>query len=90
MVRVALISLIVGSVATLGVTSTLKAEVTDNTFRFYEHSGTLNDKQRMRSPQIGAAHAISLSSDLATKFSEEERAQIRTLGPWLTEYWTIT
>lgn len=85
MVHVALISLIVGSVATLGLTSTLKAEITDNTFRFYEHSGTLNDKQRMRSPQLGAAHAISLSSDLASKFSEEERAQIRTLGPWLTD-----
>ncbi len=41
--------------------------------------------QRMRTPKLGAAHAISLSSDLHTQMSDVERDQIHRLGPWLSD-----
>ena len=40
----------------------------------------------MRTPQLGAAHAVSLSSTLTSEFSDKERDQIRKSGPWLSDF----
>jgi len=41
-------------------------------------------RMRMRPPRLGAAHAISLSTDLNSPYDEAERALILRLGPWLS------
>jgi len=44
-----------------------------------------DDIERLRKPQLGAAHAISLSSELHAGLSDEQIAMIHQFGPWLTD-----
>ncbi|MFK7861926.1 MAG: murein L,D-transpeptidase [Granulosicoccus sp.] len=76
---------IFGLIVVMSTANVAQAESSESTFRFYEHPGTSIHSGRTRAPQLGAAHAISLSSELHTEFSEAEIARIRKLGPWLTD-----
>lgn len=73
------------SLAAISYSSFLDARELDSSFRFYEHAGMSTELHRMRTPQLGAAHAISLSTDLHTQISDIEREQIQRLGPWLSD-----
>ena len=87
MIKVAIISLVAGCIATLGSTSTVSAEGSRNPSHIYGHyRGESEDIRRMRAPQLGAAHAVSLSSTLTSEFSDKERDQIRKSGPWLSDF----
>ena len=62
----------------------LSAHETEGVFLFYKHPGVNSDTQSMRTPPMGAAHAISLNIDLSTELSAEQASQIKQLGAWLT------
>jgi len=70
---------------TTGVCATALAHDPFEEFRFYEHPGMLVDSQRHRTPDLEAAHVISLSSELQANYSDAEREEIYTYGPWLTD-----
>ena len=87
MMKVATISLVVGAVATLGLVSPVNADGKNNQFsNFGHHRGESEDVLRMqRLPQLGAAHEVSLNSNLSSDFTDKEREQIRKSGPWLSD-----
>ncbi|MFK7994896.1 MAG: murein L,D-transpeptidase [Granulosicoccus sp.] len=84
MVHAATHTLILGLLAAMLIGSQAMAEANSSAFRFYEHPGVQRDLQQSRAPQLGAAHTISLSSELHTEFSDAQIELIRRHGPWLT------
>ncbi|MFK8080130.1 MAG: murein L,D-transpeptidase [Granulosicoccus sp.] len=85
MIHVATPRLLTGLMVILCLGEIAHADAASSSFRFYEHPGTSRDTSRIREPQLGAAHAISLSSELHAEFSDADIAEIRRLGPWLTD-----
>lgn len=85
MAQTPIITLILGAIVAMSVGAPVQADVKATPFVFYEHPAPDTDPQRMRAPDLGAAHAISLTSELITELSDEEIIQIRRLGPWLTD-----
>ena len=86
MIKVAIISFVIGTIATLDSISTVSAERTSNPSNIFGNTDTPEDMQRMRAPQLGAAQPTSLNSTLTSEFSEKERDQIRKSGPWLSDF----
>ncbi len=73
------------SLIAISQNSLVSANEPDGSFRFHKNAGVSALPTRTRQPQLGAAHALSLTTDLHRQMSDTERDQIRRLGPWLTE-----
>lgn len=77
---------IAAALTALGLTQAVSAQDAAEPFRFYQHPGTHEYRQaaQEQTPSLAAAHTISLSSELQAQYTDAEREQIHTYGPWLT------
>ena len=84
MVHVSIQSLVLGLIAGTMLSTDLMANERDRTLGFHDSDPNRIELMRMRTPTLGAAHALSLSSDLNASSADTERELIRKLGPWLS------
>lgn len=78
--------LIISLLVTATFSPALKANEHDDGLRHQESDPVYPESvlMRMRTPALGAAHAISLSSELDSPYGDTEREQIRKHGAWLS------
>ena len=84
MIHVSIPSLILGLLAAAMFSNELMANERNRTSGFDESDRSRFESMRMRTPTLGAAHALSLNTDLDSPSGDAERELIRKLGPWLT------
>ena len=84
MAHISIPSLILGLLTAVMLANDLMANERDRTSGFHESDPSRIDLMRMRTPTLGAAHALSLNTDLDSASGDAERELIRKLGPWLT------
>ena len=84
MVHVSIPSLIPGLLSAVLLSANLMASERDHTLGFHESEQKHIDAMRMRTPALGAAHALSLNTDLDSLSDEAERELVRKVGPWLS------
>ena len=78
--------LIISLLVTATFSPALKANEPDDGLRHQESDPVYPESvlMRMRTPALGAAHAISLSTELESPYGDTEREQIRRHGAWLS------
>ncbi len=85
MVKAASHPLITSTLLVITLAQPAYANDESGTYADFKYSGHGVNQRSLPPAQLGAAHAVSLTSDLNTDYSESEIAAIHQHGPWLND-----